>query len=309
MQRLSTVTNILEAEQKATARIAWAVASDSFLSDDPVQAFRGRGFGRYLPTTKAAIDPISGSDTGIGLQPLDTAFVGLVDRESVIGRLEGAVRLPLTAAARLQLGSVSAVVVDELAPKPIAPLTFDVPGAPSKVTALVVASAEALRSVDAASQDGIRAVLVSAVAEGTDALLVSSIVAASAPLGTATPAALLAAISNGSPRKPVLLGGLDMVLALPAGTIRDLEALGVPVLTTGAAQGVLAAIDAAGLLISDGGVEVAVARHATLELDTAPSGGTLTSLWQNNLIGLRAERLLRLTLRSGASAWSSGGTP
>jgi hypothetical protein len=308
MQRLSTVTNILEAEQKATARIAWAVASDSFLSDDPVQAFRGRGFGRYLPT-KAAIDPISGSDTGIGLQPLDTAFVGLVDRESVIGRLEGAVRLPLTAAARLQLGTLSAAVVGELDPKPIARLDFATPAAPTKVVALVVASAEAVRSVDAATQDGLRSVLVSAVAEGTDALLVSIITGATAPLGTATPTALLAAISNGSPRTPVLIGGLDMVLALPAGTIQDLAAIGVPVLTTGAAQGVLAAIDAAGLLISDGGVEVAVARHATLELDDAPSGGTLTSLWQNNLIGLRAERLVRLTLRSGASAWSSVGTP
>ena len=48
------------------------------------------------------------------------------------------------------------------------------------------------------------------------------------------------------------------------------------------------------LLADDGGVNLDVSREASLQMDSAPSTGAqaLVSLWQNNLVGLRAERYI-----------------
>lgn len=47
-------------------------------------------------------------------------------------------------------------------------------------------------------------------------------------------------------------------------------------------------------LADDGGVRIDVSNQASLQLDSAPSNGaqSLVSLWQNNLIGIRAERFI-----------------
>jgi hypothetical protein len=46
------------------------------------------------------------------------------------------------------------------------------------------------------------------------------------------------------------------------------------------------------LLADDGGVTLDVSREASLQLDGAPSDGaqSLVSLWQNNMVAIRAER-------------------
>jgi hypothetical protein len=310
MQTLSSVTNVLEMQHKATARIAWAVSTDSWTTDDPIAAMRERGHGRYLPTafgTKAAVSPITTADAAVALMPLDTAFLGLVDAESVLGKLDGAVRLPLMAAARLQVGEVHAAVVSEADIKPVMRLDFDTIAPPTKAEAQIVISSEALRNFDPATQDGIRAVLVSAVAAAVDRELVTMLTGSAPTAGTVED--LLAAVSGGQPRKPYLLGGFDMLLALPAGTLRDLRDLAIGVVPTPAAQGALIMVDVSGLLIQDAGVEVAVARHASLAMDDGGGGGPTVNLWQSNLSCLRAERMFRLALRAGAAAWASVGTP
>lgn len=44
----------------------------------------------------------------------------------------------------------------------------------------------------------------------------------------------------------------------------------------------------------DGGVRIDVSEQASLQMDSAPSAGaqSLVSLWQNNLVGIRAERFI-----------------
>ena len=123
-------------------------------------------------------------------------------------------------------------------------------------------------------------------------------------VGTVTPAALLAAISNGAPRRPFLIGGYDTLLALDAGTVRDLAALNLGVLPSGAAAGQLFAVDAAGVLVEDGGIIVQTARDATMTIN-----GTATNLWAANLACVRAERLLRISVRAGAAAYTAAGSP
>jgi hypothetical protein len=51
------------------------------------------------------------------------------------------------------------------------------------------------------------------------------------------------------------------------------------------------------LYADDGGVTIDVSREASVQMDSAPDNPALattvlTSLWQNNLVGLRAERFI-----------------
>ena len=65
------------------------------------------------------------------------------------------------------------------------------------------------------------------------------------------------------------------------------------------------------LLADDGQVSVDVSREASLEMDDAPSGGpqSLVSLWQNNLVGLRAERYVTWKLRRDVGVTYLTGVP
>lgn len=75
---------------------------------------------------------------------------------------------------------------------------------------------------------------------------------------------------------------------------------GVPVVTseniptTTAGTIIILAKQSEILLADDGGVVVDVSREASLEMNDSPTGGaqSLVSLWQNNLMGVRAERWL-----------------
>ena len=253
----------------------------------------------------ATIDPVFSTDTGVELGPQPkAAFLAQTDRESLVRGLSSP-RFPLNGAARLQVGTVVAHQVGEAAVKPIGKIEFDLAGPGAKIAATVVLSEETARSLDPATQDGVTAVLTSALARATDVYLVS-VLTAGTPTGSATVADLFAAIE--APRRPVLIGGFDTVLALAAGTVRDLQGLGVQIMTSPAAAGLLIAVDAAGVLISDGDVVVETARHADVLLDDgagSPSGTTVVSLWQQNLAALRAERWLRVAVRSESVAWAT----
>jgi HK97 family phage major capsid protein len=58
------------------------------------------------------------------------------------------------------------------------------------------------------------------------------------------------------------------------------------------------------LFADEGGVTIDVSREASLQMDSAPSSGaqSLVSLWQNNLVGLRAERFVNYLKRRAAAA-------
>lgn len=74
--------------------------------------------------------------------------------------------------------------------------------------------------------------------------------------------------------------------------------LGVPVITSQAAANRVILVHPPSILFADdGGVNVDVSQEASVEMNTAPTspvaaGTVLVSLWQQNLIGLRAERFI-----------------
>ena len=74
--------------------------------------------------------------------------------------------------------------------------------------------------------------------------------------------------------------------------------LGIPVVTSQSAGNVVALVHTPSILYADeGGVNIDVSREAAVEMNTVPTSpvtasSVLVSLWQNNLIGLRAERFI-----------------
>ncbi len=74
--------------------------------------------------------------------------------------------------------------------------------------------------------------------------------------------------------------------------------LGIPIVVTNAVSNRIVLVHAPSILFADdGGVNIDVSREASLQMDNAPTNPTdattvLVSLWQRNLIGLRAERFI-----------------
>lgn len=74
--------------------------------------------------------------------------------------------------------------------------------------------------------------------------------------------------------------------------------LGIKVVTSQTAGSTVALVSAPCILYADdGGVSIDISREASVQMDSAPDNPAiattvLTSLWQNNLVGLRAERFI-----------------
>jgi hypothetical protein len=305
MEYLRDDTRRLEVRQKSLALLSLAVVHNTTLVGDADETLRQRGAARYVKSG----DMLAADDFGATPAPASAALAAMINAEDLAGRLAGAIRLPLAMPGRLQVGTTTAAEVAEGAVAPISVLTFNAATKPVKVEATIVVSNEALRAVDATTQNGILDLLVAACAAASDRAFVAALTAGTST-GTATPAALFAAIGN--PQKPYLIAGLGDLLDLPAGSIRDLQAIGIGILSSPAAAGMLIAVDAAGVLISDGGVEVRTAKHATVMLDLtggSPANPVPVSLWQSDLTAMGALRYVRISVRPGAVAFANVGSP
>jgi HK97 family phage major capsid protein/HK97 family phage prohead protease len=98
--------------------------------------------------------------------------------------------------------------------------------------------------------------------------------------------------------------------AFPDITLQGGSLQGIPVLTSASvpysvsAGGIVVLMNASDVLLADDGqVTLDMSREASLQFNTVPSAGaqSLVSLWQNNLIGIRAERYLNWAKRRAAA--------
>ena len=106
--------------------------------------------------------------------------------------------------------------------------------------------------------------------------------------------------------------GNDGAVSYPTINARGGTLLGIPVLTsasiaTAASPTVhsIVLVDQDGVLVSDEDrATLSVGRHAALEMSDSPEGGAtkLVSLWQNNLVALRAERFVSWAARREGAA-------
>jgi len=307
-----------ENESRAQAAIAWAVCSNRHLTDQSAadSLFRRAFGGRYDHlTTKAGVTVTDSGDVLAGTLPLVSGFLGEAAERSIRGRLDGPIRMDVRTAGRVQMGTVVGQQVGEGAPKPVVKLEFSAAtAAPDKFSAEIVVSREAVQPLNAQALAGITTALVNATARADDDQFVAALLtAAGAPESSDDIGTLLSAITGGRPSRPALISDWTGLLGA-AGSVQDLLALrelGVQVIVSPSASGSLIAVDAAGLMLSDLGAEITTALHALITLDDGTGGSpgtTVVSLWQMNLLALRAELWTKTTIRSGAVAYASLGS-
>lgn len=286
-----------EIKQRAAAAVRWAISTDTRLNADPLEDFRRAGWGRYGDFTKSAVAAHTASDALAAVVPLNGAFQTLAERVSILPAFRGATRVPITpsSSARIQTGTVTAAVVAEASVKPVSRLTLEASGAPSKIVGQLVATREFFRSFRPEDQNAIRDLLASAVGGAQDVYLVGRLTSGT-PAPSASIGDLLALVSSGAPRSPVLVASWDAIAPI-AETLRALRDLGLTVAVTPAAQGFLIVADSSALLIGASDTEIRTATHASLALDDglgSPTTTALTSLWQTNQAAVLAESYLQL---------------
>jgi HK97 family phage major capsid protein len=255
-------------------------------------------------------------------------LIELVQPLSVIGRLTGLSEVPFGVPVPIETAGATVNWVGEVKPKPVSKgaLTSDsVPN--SKIAGIIAFSEELARSSSPKAEQVFRKMLVNGIAKfrdeqfldpavasvvgvkpgsitngivGTPAtadpaadinLMLSKFVIAGIPLSSIT--IILSegnAFALGLQRTPM---GEPMFPSLGAegGTIG-----GIKVLASNAAKSNVIGVSTPYILVADdGGITVDLSREASLQMSDAPvDDGTqvLVSLWQNNLIGLRAEQFI-----------------
>jgi hypothetical protein len=195
-----------------------------------------------------------------------------------------------------------------------------------KVSSIVVLSAEVVKSSAAGAQNFVGNELRRAVVAGSDKVFLSGIATGETPLaGSASVSAdlkaLLGAITIGEASKLYLV--VPPALALAAATITGPQ--GFVYSAMGPGGGVLAGItvlasdqqltgratlvDAASLVGSGGQIVLDSSEHASVLMDDAPGTGAATkSLWQQNLLALRAERFFAFDIAASGVAIADGCT-
>lgn len=274
--------------------------------------------------TKAATSAGTTSDSTWGgplAQPSARAFLGLVERKSPLGAIE-----PISVSGQvtgtLQVTGGSATSAGEQTSKPVSALSFSsAPLRPLKLISQVVVSEELaeLSVPDALNILQRSLVSVTAGAEATKLFSTDAAVSGVSPAGLlagVTPITsssdfatdvgqALAGLSGGEPGRPVLVVSFQTAVRLMT-MLRDLRELGVKIVISAAAGSKIIGVDADGLLVSTGGVEI-VSGQPDLQMndspDSPPTAATvLISTWQRDLVALKVERWINWTARAGAVA-------
>jgi hypothetical protein len=301
MERVIDLTQRFELRQKALAGISKAVARDVVLYGDADTALLARGASRHVK----AGDALDTGDFGATPAPTSAALAAMINAVDLLGQFTGATRLPLMSPARLQTGAIAAETTAEAAASPILVLTFNAATAPVAVRGTIVVTNDALRAIDAVTQNAILDILVNACVAASNRRLLA-ILTAGSPTSPATPAGLFAALDQAA--RPFLICGLGDLLDLDAGAVRDLQAAGITILTAPEASGTMIALDATGLVIGDSGAEVRTARSATIDLDLdggSPRTTTPVNLFQADMSALTGLRYIRVASRPGSVAWAT----
>jgi hypothetical protein len=90
------------------------------------------------------------------------------------------------------------------------------------------------------------------------------------------------------------------------GMLRDLSDIGVKVVISSAAGSKIIGVDADGLLVTEGGIDI-VTGQPDLQMNDAPdspptAATVMVSTWQRNLTAIKVERWINWTARTGAVA-------
>jgi len=281
---------------------------------------------------KAATLPGTGSDAVWGgplapLKPLADGFLEYARASSLIGKIPGLRTVPLNVSFSVQTGVTAANWVGENAAKSISKATYaTVSLTYAKVSDIVVVTDELMRLSEPSAEAVLRDELSAAVNQFVDQQFVLPSKAAVAGVSPAsitngitpiTPSGSTAAalkadigalISQFATNNPDTTYGVLLMRPAEAAMLAGTQAAatvgqsggsyqGYPVVVSGSMGTVIALIDAHAIYLADNGIELSMSKNATIEMVDAatnpPVAATVvTSLWQQNLVGLRAERFI-----------------
>jgi hypothetical protein len=275
--------------------------------------------------THAATPPGTTTDAAwaapLMVPALVAGFLPLVKAASVLGKL------PLTPApfnvklAKQTAGS-STAWSGENSPKPVSKLGFgNNTLAPSKCVSIIVVTDELLRL----AAPGSETLLANTIRDEVNAFVDREFLGATAAVAGVRPAGILAGVTpivttgtlagdlaalaaafftaRPSPFAPYFVfspGTASKVAALDMGrdvTVNGGSLLGVPVVVSPGAASNAILLDAPAIYLADGGINLDTSREALLHMNDAPdapptAATVLVSLYQDNLVGIRAERFV-----------------
>jgi HK97 family phage major capsid protein/HK97 family phage prohead protease len=274
-------------------------------------------------------------------------FIDLLRPATVIGRVPGLRTVPFNASVPMQTGGGTYNWVGEAKAKPVTAAAFgSVKLSVSKAAGIIVLTDELARLSVPSAEAIIRDEMVKGIAGFLDQQFLDPTVAAVAGVhpasitngiagipATADPVndvrTLLASFTAAhvplaslvvvmSPTNALTLAMKTNAMGLPefpgmtptGGTLFG----GISVITSSVAGTNIIAFDPSYILIADeGGVSIDVSRDASVQMDSAPASPAdattvLVSLWQNNLIGLRAERYINWNRAMAAAVNYISGT-
>jgi HK97 family phage major capsid protein/HK97 family phage prohead protease len=259
-------------------------------------------------------------------------FIELLRPATILGKIPGLRRVPFNVQVPIQNSGGTYKWVGQGAAKPVGKLTFGTVSLPiAKASGIIVFTEELLRLSNPSVEDIVRRDMIAGIAAFLDQQFIDPAVAAVTnvspasitngvtPITAASPASPLkdiAALISAMSAANVPLAGVTLIMsqtnAFVLGMQRDAQgnrvfpgmaagggtADGITVVTSNTAgTNVIALQPDLVLFADDGGVSIDVSREASLQMDSAPMSPAdatvvMTSLWQNNLVGLRAERFI-----------------
>jgi HK97 family phage major capsid protein len=289
---------------------------------------------------KAAVAPGTSTDaTWAGplapIKPLATEFLELLRPATILGKIDGFLRVPFNVSVPSQTGGGTYGWVGQGAPKPVTKLQFGtITITITKCAGIIVITEELARNSSPSAEAIIQKDMINGIAQFLDLQLIDPTVA---PVAGVSPGSLTNGVtpitSAGTTPANARTDVIAMLNALTAANIPITGAvlimseanalalsaalnplgqplwpnlalsggtgpLGVNVITSQTAGANIVMVSPGCVLYADdGGVTIDVSREASVQMDSAPDNPALattvlTSLWQNNLVGLRAERFI-----------------
>jgi HK97 family phage major capsid protein/HK97 family phage prohead protease len=261
-------------------------------------------------------------------QNIANEFLELLRPETIIGKVPGLRKAPFLSQVPTQTAGGSYGWVGQAAPKPVTSLGFGTKRLEiSKAAGIIVLTEELVKTSTPSAEAIVRADMIAGIAAFLDTQFIDPAVAAVAGVNPASitnglvaitstddPLADLHALLSALSTANIPLRGVTIILsetnALAMGLMRDSmgnrlfpnvgvtggSTEGMTVIASNAAGTNVIAFQPSAILYADeGGVNIDVSREASVQMNTTPDNPAtattvLVSLWQNNLVGLRAER-------------------
>jgi HK97 family phage major capsid protein/HK97 family phage prohead protease len=266
----------------------------------------------------------------VQIRNAENEFLELLRPATILGKIPNLRRVPFNTQVPLQTGGGTYGWVGQGAPKPVTKLALTTAALQfSKAAGIIVMTEELVKLSTPSAEAIVRADMIAGIAQFLDTQFIDpavALVANVSPASITNGAGTAASSDNASTDLSTLLAhfstagyplsSLTLIMseknALAMGMKRD--ALGNKVFPSmgvdgGSAEGIkIIASNAAGtnviglsgpdiLYADEGGISIDVSREASVLMDSAPMNppdatAVYTSLWQNNLVGLRAERMI-----------------